>query len=132
MRSKRSRGSNSLRNTSSGFNMVVFNQHPIAQTEAMVLAPTQAYGLLLQATQARSGLTRIQDTCLCSLKRTSTMRSQRGNAREASQEVQCHTLSAQDRASRALNTRQHIALLHMSAILDYQFDRDPAIKQAKG
>src|SRR5579872_113754 len=55
-----------LYNATGSFDMVIFNQHAIAQAIAVILTSAQAHSFLLQAAQTRLRLARIENACLCS------------------------------------------------------------------
>src|SRR5579859_1858599 len=90
----------SLYNTTSSFDMVIFNQHAIAQAIAVILPTAQAHSFLLQTAQTRRRLARIKNACLCSFDSPHTTSSAGRDSRKMAQEIQSHTLSTQYRTCR--------------------------------
>src|SRR6266516_4534986 len=73
---------NSLRDATSGFDMVIFDEHAITEIETVILSSTQSNRFFFQAAQSGRGLACIENTRLCSFERTDTLRREGSNARE--------------------------------------------------
>ena len=55
----------SLHNTPGCLDMVIFDEHPITETVAMIVTTAQEHGILLQAAQSWRRLARIKYTHSC-------------------------------------------------------------------
>ena len=84
----------SLRDATRCLDMVVFDEHAIAQIEAVVVSSTQANRFFFQATQSGCGLAGVEYSRTGSLERAGTLRCEAGDTGEVSQEIQSDTFGA--------------------------------------
>ncbi len=57
------RGGHRLNDSPGGFDMIVFDEHAVAEAKAVILSSTEEHGIFFQAAQSRGCLTRIENAC---------------------------------------------------------------------
>src|SRR5262249_1260547 len=112
-------------------NVVVFNQHGVKKSGPMIRRPSGAHGVLLQRTKGRRRLSRVQhrDT---SLRRVHEAPRERGDSRQALQEVEGSAFPSDQRARRADHVRDLLATPAPLTVCSGGRHSNGGIEQAKG
>ena len=79
--------------------MVVLDQHPIIEPEAVTLSAAQPDRPFLKCAQARGGFSRIKKSDRCTFYGFAKLCCQCGDSGQALHEIQCHPLAFQDAAA---------------------------------
>ena len=100
-------------------NVVVLDQHAVAEIEPMVGAAAAAHRPLVEHAQSGRGLARIQNGCLGAGDRVHVLACQRGDAAHALHDVQDHALAGENHARIVHDDGNRLSLAQAHAIKDF-------------
>ncbi len=110
---------NRFGNSAAGKDMVLFDEIGVVETDAVVLATTTGYRVLLGSAQTRDSLAGVEQPAIGLLQLGDIASGESGNAGEGLDEVQRIALAGQQQAGWAVEAEQlligrdHLAILHL-------------------
>ena len=111
--------------------MVVLDQHAVAQVEAVVLPAAYSHGVALQRSQARRRLARVQDANVEAGYGIDQPAGGAGDAREPLEEVEGDPFAAQDRRERAGDGGQAIARRYYGALRQSRLEAERWVERGE-
>ena len=102
--------------------VVIFYQHAVVESEAVIAPAAGLHRVLLQHTQARRRLARIHDLRARAFDRFDKLARQRGDAGETLQEIQSRALAAQEHVREAARAGDDLTGFDLVAVGDEGFE----------
>src|SRR5262249_51576948 len=117
------------RNDASGErDMVVLDEYPLGEVEAMILAAAAADAVLVDGAQARDGLSRIKNTSFCTGDGIDELPSQRRDAAHTLHEIENDTLAGEDNASIVPDDRDGLTRMHADSVENFGMAGDLVVR----
>ena len=113
-------------------NVIVFDQHRVVETEAVVEAAAAAHGVFLERAQARRGLARAADASARAFDAADELVRCCRNAGEMAEQIERDALGCQHRTSRPCHMHQRRLCGDARAIACKRGDRDLGRELAEG